>query len=96
MNNGKLNGKRLIASETVEQMFSNQLGKIERPGRSFKFGLGFRVFPQGDFGWGGMAGTRFWVHPKNETAVIFMMQISPSGGRKYGEIVRDATYAALR
>ena len=96
LNGGELGGNQFLKPATIKQMFSNQLGQIERPSRKFKFGLGFRVFPQGDFGWGGMAGTRFFVHPKKEVAVIFMMQITPSGRRKYSEIVRDAAYAALR
>jgi CubicO group peptidase (beta-lactamase class C family) len=97
LNEGKLGDQEIVKSETLEQMFKNQLGKIERsPGKQFKFGLGFRVFPQGDYGWGGAAGTRFWVHPKKEMAIIFMMQIMPNGNRKYGELVRDAAYAAMR
>ena len=94
---GKGGNQQIVKPETLEEMFKNQLGKIENsPGRQFKFGLGFRVFPQGDYGWGGAAGTRFWVHPKKDMAIIFMMQIMPNSGRKYGELVRDAAYAAMR
>ncbi len=96
LNKGELDGARIVKAETINEMFTNQLAKIERPpGRQFEFGLGFRKFPQGDFGWGGAAGTRFWVNPTKQTAVIFMMQIMPVK-KSYGEIVRDATYSALR
>ncbi len=97
LNQGELAGKTVVKKETVKQMFTNQLVKIDRPpGRQFQFGLGFRISPQGDYGWGGAAGTRFWVNPDKQTAVIFMTQIMPFGSRKYGEIVRDAAYSALR
>jgi len=97
LNKGKSGDEQIVKPETLEQMFKNQLGQIERsPGKQFKFGLGFRVFPQGDYGWGGAAGTRFWVHPEKEMAIIFMMQIMPNGNRKYGELVRDLAYGAMR
>ena len=90
-------GKAIVKPATLSQMFTNQLGNIERsPGRRFQFGLGFRAFPQGDYGWGGAAGTRFWVHPKKEMAIIFMMQVMPDQGRKFGDLFRDAAYAAMR
>ncbi len=94
---GKSPERQIVKPETLNEMFKNQLGEIENsPGKRFRFGLGFRAFPQGDFGWGGAAGTRFWVHPEKEMAIIFMMQVMPSGGRKYGELFRDAAYAAMR
>jgi len=97
LNKGELSGKTVIQEETVRQMFTNQLVKIDRPpGRQFQFGLGFRISPQGDYGWGGAAGTRFWVNPEKQTAIIFMIQIMPYGNRKYGDIVRDTAYSALR
>jgi CubicO group peptidase (beta-lactamase class C family) len=74
-----------------------QLSEIDTPpARRFKFGLGFRCFPKGDFGWGGAAGTKFWVHPENETVVIYMVQMMPDAGKKYHDTVRDAAYSALR
>lgn len=97
LNKGELNDKRIISEESIDQMFTNQLAKIDNPpGRSFKFGLGLRCFPQGDFGWGGAAGTKFWVHPEKETIIIYMIQMMPNAGGKYHDIVRDAAYSALR
>ena len=95
--NGTVQDKRIIKAETIKQVFSNQLIEIEQPpGRNFKFGLGFRIFPQGDYGWGGAAGTRFWVNPEKELAIIYMTQIMPYGRRKLGESVREAVYSSLR
>lgn len=96
LNKGKLGEKRIISEDSVDQMFTNQLSKIDNPpGRGFKFGLGFRCFPQGDFGWGGAAGTKFWVHPEKETVIIYMIQMMPNAGGKYHDVVRDAAYSAL-
>ncbi|MFK7765965.1 MAG: serine hydrolase domain-containing protein [Mariniblastus sp.] len=96
LNKGELDGKRIVKEETIAQMFTNQLGKIEQsPGASFKFGLGFRCFPKGDYGWGGAAGTRFWVNPEKQLAIIYMMQTMPNRS-KFAETVREATYSALR
>ncbi len=94
---GKVNETQIIKAETLKHVFSNQLGQIERsPGRQFQFGLGFRIFPEGDFGWGGAAGTRFWVNPKKNLAIVFMTQIMPYGSRDLGESVREVVYSSLR
>ncbi|MFT5302679.1 MAG: CubicO group peptidase (beta-lactamase class C family) [Mariniblastus sp.] len=94
---GTANGNQILKPETLKQMFTNQLVDIERPaGRQFKFGLGFRIFPTGDYGWGGAAGTRFWVNPDKKMAILFMTQIMPYGSRGLGESVKDAVYSALR
>jgi CubicO group peptidase (beta-lactamase class C family) len=97
LNDGQGNGKQIVQADTLKQMFANQLIQIDQPpGRQFKFGLGFRIFPQGDYGWGGAAGTRFWVNPEKDLAIIFMTQIMPYGRRNLGESFRDAVYASLR
>jgi CubicO group peptidase (beta-lactamase class C family) len=97
LNKGTLNGKRIIGEVSVNEMFTNQLAEIERsPGKQFEFGLGLRRFPKGDYGWGGAAGTKFWVHPEKETVIIYMIQMMPDEGQKHHEIVRGAAYSALR
>ena len=96
LDGGTCNGKRILGENSIKQMFTNQLSEIgNSPGKQFQFGLGFRCFPEGDFGWGGAAGTKFWVHPKKETAVIYMIQMLPDEGKKYHQIVRDTVYTAL-
>lgn len=97
LDGGTSGENRIINEDSIKQMFTNQLSEIDTPpARRFKFGLGFRCFPKGDFGWGGAAGTKFWVHPENETVVIYMVQMMPDAGKKYHDIVRDAAYSALR
>ena len=53
------------------------------------FGLGVSVMldpaaagvmaSPGEFAWGGMASTAFWVDPLEDMAVVFMTQLIPSG-----------------
>jgi CubicO group peptidase (beta-lactamase class C family) len=60
------------------------------PGATSGFGLGFAVrtshppntsWPLGEYRWDGAAGTFFFVDPKDDFFVIFMMQTSSQGGR---------------
>jgi CubicO group peptidase (beta-lactamase class C family) len=48
----------------------------------------------GDYYWGGAGGTYFWVDPKQEMFVVFMMQ-SPKQRVYYRSLIRDMVYAAL-
>ena len=91
---GRLGNAQILQSETLQQMFTNQLDSIERPPGRFQFGLGFAKSSRGDFAWGGAAGTRFWVNPEQQLAVIYMVQISPYGRRNHGDLVRDQAYRA--
>ena len=93
---GKFNGKQILKAETLEMMFTNQLGdQVEEASRSFQFGLGFRISARGDYSWGGAAGTRFWVNPEKQLAILYMVQINPYGSRNWGSQVRDLVYKSL-
>jgi CubicO group peptidase (beta-lactamase class C family) len=99
LNNGELEGARLLAPKTVTLMTANHLpdGKEiadlapaadafnESGYRGVGFGLGVAVTldpvrmgipgTAGEFAWGGMASTAFFVDPKEDMAVIFMTQV---------------------
>jgi len=89
LNGGELNGVRILSPKTVELITTNHLGDISMGfGRTgVGFGLGFAVaLDQGDIGeigspgeynWGGAAGTRFWIDPKENLIGIFMVQSIP-------------------
>ena len=83
LNKGQLDGRRLLHSETVEMMTSNQLPDSVKRGQGEGFGLGFSVrlrdgrFPQGEYGWGGAASTHFWISPKDKLIVIALSQYMP-------------------
>jgi CubicO group peptidase (beta-lactamase class C family) len=69
------------------------------------FGLGFYVtldpvraqVPSsvGEFGWGGMASTAFWVDPAEEMTVIFMTQLLPSTIYDFRGQLKSIVYGAI-
>jgi CubicO group peptidase (beta-lactamase class C family) len=109
-NGGALDGKRYLGPKTITYMTADHLGNVivpgpyYLPGPGYGFGLGFAVRKErgvsplagsvGDYFWGGVGGTYFWVDPKEKMFVIFMMQ-SPKQRQYYRPVIRDMVYAAL-
>jgi CubicO group peptidase (beta-lactamase class C family) len=79
-------------------------GPLYLPGVGFGFGLGFAVRKDagvsplagsvGEYNWGGAGGTYFWVDPKEDMFVVFMMQ-SPKWRVPYRAVLKDMIYAAV-
>ncbi|WP_375484153.1 serine hydrolase domain-containing protein [uncultured Jatrophihabitans sp.] len=77
----------------------------ESPFRGVGFGLGFSVVldPQamhspsspGEYGWGGMASTAFWVDPVEDITAVFMTQLMPSSAYPLRSQLRQLVYSAL-
>ncbi|MFK7817802.1 MAG: serine hydrolase domain-containing protein [Planctomycetaceae bacterium] len=86
---GELDGARILKASSIKQMTTNQL---KTPG--FKFGLGFSITSEGEYSWGGAAGTRFYINPKRNLIGIYMIQINPYGSRKHGGVMKRLTYEA--
>lgn len=85
LNNGQLDGVRLLSRKTVEMMTVDQVGELN-PGTGF--GLGFGVTRNlregeetsvGAYRWGGYWYTTFFVDPAEKMIGVCMAQISPSG-----------------
>jgi CubicO group peptidase (beta-lactamase class C family) len=90
---GELFGHRLLKKSTVKMMTRNQVPAEAmpigvgdaRPGVGF--GLGFSVRTEmsewdpegkvGEYGWGGMASTHYWISPKDKLVVVTMEQTLP-------------------
>ena len=51
--------------------------------------------PPGDYGWGGAAGTFFWVSPKDDMVVILFTQLAPSSALPIRKELRALVYGAL-
>jgi CubicO group peptidase (beta-lactamase class C family) len=72
---------------------------------AYTFGLGFAVRPSdgiapvpgtaGDFNWGGYAGTRFWVDPKEQLVGVFMVQSAGALRAYHRELFRQLVYQAI-
>ena len=108
LNNGRLDGTRLLGRKTLELMTSDHLGAIPAnpdllpPGHGF--GLGFAVRTQagmapfpgsvGNYYWSGAAGTSFWVDPAERLFAVLMIQ-APVQREQYRLLFRDLVYAAI-
>ncbi len=89
LNGGKLDGHRLLSRKTVELMTVNHCQDANLPmaKSGYGFGLGFAVAEnrgrsaslatEGEYNWGGAAGTKFWIAPEEEFIGIYMVQILP-------------------
>ena len=118
LNQGEINGERIIGRKTLQYMTSNHLpnGKdltemsesafSETPYAGVGFGLGFSVMLDplksqtlsdiGEFGWGGMASTVFFINPKEDMLVIFLTQLVPSSTYQVRRELRSLVYSALK
>lgn len=90
---GEYAGVRLLKKETVDLMRRDhlpaELKGIAGGTQGLGFGLGFAVVKdtskiggkstEGEYYWGGLANTMFWIDPKNDVIAIFMTNILPSG-----------------
>ena len=74
------------------------------PGQSFGLGAGVITDPaqagvvssKGEYSWGGIANTKFWIDPEEDLVVVFMTQVmgSPHSDRHRFDL-KVATYQAL-
>jgi len=110
LNGGTLSGKRILGPKTVAYMTSDHMsaaiapGPLYLPGPGFGFGLGFAVRKDagvsplagsvGELNWGGAGGTFFWIDPKEDMLVVFMMQ-SPKQRVPYRAVLKNMVYAAV-
>jgi CubicO group peptidase (beta-lactamase class C family) len=86
--NGTYKGVRILKPESVAKMREDQTTPAIRaaglffPGPGMGFGLGGSVVIDdkltrpgaGTYSWWGIAGTEFWVDPKNDLFMVFMIQ----------------------
>ena len=85
---GEYKGVRVLKKETLARMRQDETTPEIRkaglffPGPGMGFGLGFSLVNDdklqrpgnGTFSWWGIAGTEFWVDPKNDVFMVFMVQ----------------------
>ena len=106
---GTLDGVRILGRKTLAFMVSDHLGpqvkigsELLPPGHGF--GLGFAVRREngmaptpgtvGEFYWGGIAGTAFWVAPQEELVALMLIQ-APGRRDYYRQLFRNLVHAAL-
>jgi CubicO group peptidase (beta-lactamase class C family) len=106
---GTLDSARIIGHKTLQLMASDHLGpkvRVDSPmlPAGHSFGLGFAVRTHqgmapfagsvGQFYWSGVAGTFFWIDPKEELFTVFMSQ-GPGQREYFRTLTRSMVYAAL-
>jgi CubicO group peptidase (beta-lactamase class C family) len=91
LNEGELDGVRVLRPETVRLMMQNHIGDARGVFGGGGFGYGGQVVteepterapqPLGSYSWFGIDGTWFWVDPVNELAYIGMIQRRGGAGQ---------------
>lgn len=106
LNGGELDGTRLLSPRTVDHMRRNHVAGLNTDSLLMNdgFGLGVAVTVEpgrsgeigsaGSYGWGGAAGTRFWIDPEEDLIAIFMTQSVPHQ-TQLGDQFRTLVYQAL-
>jgi CubicO group peptidase (beta-lactamase class C family) len=106
---GAIDGKRILGARTLAYMASDHLDAGVRkdhyllwPGHGF--GLGFAVRTDlgqaptagsvGEFFWGGMMGTAFWVSPRDSLFAVLMVQ-TPENREYFRVLFRNLVSAAM-
>ena len=105
LNDGELDGVRLLGRKTVDLIRINHISDdwqpLERTGCGF--GLGFAVVTnvaethslgsEGTYSWGGLASTTFWIDPVEDLIGILMTQLI--GDSPFHAQFRVLTYQAI-
>jgi CubicO group peptidase (beta-lactamase class C family) len=106
---GAVEAKRILSSRTLAFMASDHLdAKTDRshfllwPGHGFGLGFAVRTDPGkaptagsvGEFFWGGMMGTAFWVSPRDSLFAVIMVQTAENRAY-FRELFRNLVTAAI-
>ena len=104
LNNGELNGTRLLSRTTIKFMMSDQINALWQ-GTGAYYGLAFGVLDQqgqdkggkgsaGTFEWGGYFNTQYFADPKEQIIGILMKQtqgpVTDNTGWKFRQLVGQA------
>ena len=90
-------GTRIAAPVTPGELL------LGTPGYTFGLGFAVRQAPgvagvhgsQGEFMWGGYAGTYFWVDPKEQLVGVYMSQMTGTTRPFYRRLVKNLVYQAI-
>ncbi len=94
LNNGELNGVRLLSRTTIQAMMANQIGDLWGDSGAY-YGLAFGVLDQkgqdlggkgslGTFDWGGYFNTQYFADPQEKIIGILMKQTQGNTGDNTG------------
>jgi CubicO group peptidase (beta-lactamase class C family) len=105
LNNGELDGVRLLSPRTVALMHQNHTGALYH-GEAGAFGLGFWVndnpgrygelVGEGAYGWGSAYFPQYFVDPKEKLVGLLMTQLRPDAGSNLNQRFKVTIYQALK
>ena len=105
LNEGELEGTRLLSRKTVEMMTVNHIGDLDTldPGRAFSLGFSVhngpgvsgRIDSTGTYAWGGFFYTDYWVDPEEQLVGVFMAQLYPWNGLDAQDKFRVLSYQSI-
>jgi CubicO group peptidase (beta-lactamase class C family) len=93
----------LPGGKDLHQLSISMFSEAAYAGVGFGLGFGVTLDPArtlvpgnaGDFSWGGMASTYFWIDPREELIVVFMTQLMPSTSYPVRRELRTLVYSAF-
>jgi len=105
LNQGKLNGTRILSRTTIRSIMGNQIGAIWKDGPKH-YGLAFGVVNNhgqdlggegsaGTFDWGGYFNTQYFADPKEQIIGILMKQTQGKVDDQTGWKFRQMVFAAV-
>jgi CubicO group peptidase (beta-lactamase class C family) len=107
LNEGQLDSIRILGRKTVELIRADHLGNLDRGSLTAGYGFGLTfavnlgpgkaatVGSEGEYYWGGAAGTSFWIDPKEHLIGVFLVQILPSENVTARDQFKRLAYQAL-
>jgi CubicO group peptidase (beta-lactamase class C family) len=107
LNEGELDGARVLSPSTVEMMFRNHLAGLPSPEISpgIGFGLGYAVVEkpalvgeavsEGMMWWAGSTNVHYWIDPKRGFIGLYFTQVLPFGHLDMMDLVRQLSVQAL-
>jgi CubicO group peptidase (beta-lactamase class C family) len=109
LNGGALDGARILKTETIAKMTTNQIGDNDAKiaGISVgKYGLGFGLMLTPAKGsdkpvlnryyWGGFFSTNFWIDPRRGLVAVIMTQVLPTNHGDADDVFRRVVDGAVR
>ncbi|HBL73742.1 MAG TPA: serine hydrolase [Prolixibacteraceae bacterium] len=111
LNNGQLDGKRILSRKTIEVMTADQMVALNKEGKGYSqipgntYCLGFSLITEqakgmnsksvGTYEWGGYFSTKFFIDPQEELIFVGMTQVSPNRHGYFWDRVTTLVYSAI-
>lgn len=103
LNNGILNGKRILSPNSVRLMTTNQIGHVQSGFN--RFGLGFGIIDageslrvglsEGSYEWGGAFSSTYWIDPEKKIAAQLFLNMWPNPHPEIHDKFKVLVYSAM-